>query len=284
MRKFQSIRRQHLYACAIMTAVVLPASLSAEPVAVRFTEGAVHGFVALRSLDDKILANGDVTQTVKDDRVTTRLVLTFKDGSSHEETTVYSQRGQFKLISNRLVQKGPAFPQPLEMSVDGTTGDVKVQYQDDKGQTQTETDRFDVPDDLANGIVPKLLMNARADAMPKSFSMVAATPKPRMVKLVVAPAAKDRFSIAGSGHQATHHVLKVEIGGVAGALAPLVGKDPPDSHVWIAGGEVPAFVRAEQPLYAGGPMVRIELASPVWPKTPPAPSAKADTTKRRPPA
>jgi hypothetical protein len=170
------------------------------------------------------------------------------------------------------------------MSVDGTTGEVKVSYRDERGQPQTATERFDVPADLANGIITKLLMNARPDAMPKTFSLIAATPKPRMVKLVVAPAARERFSIADSSRQATHHVLKVEIGGVAGVLAPLFGKQPPDSHVWIAGGDVPAFVRSEQPLYADGPVWRIELTSPVWPKTAPAPSANANNVKRKPPA
>ncbi len=277
---------QTLRAGAFLAAVVWPGLLAAEPVAVRYTEGSLHGFVVLRTLDDKLLADGDVTQTVKGDQVTTRMVFNFKDGSLMEQTTVFSQRQRFRLISDRVVQKGPAFPQPLEMSVDGTTGEVKVSYRDEGGQPQTATERFDVPPDLANGIITKLLMNARPDAMPKSFSLIAATPKPRMVKLVVAPAAKDEFSIAGSGRQATHHVLKVEIGGVAGVLAPLFGKQPPDSHVWVVGGDVPAFVRSEQSLYAGGPVWRIELASPVWPKTTPAPapSAKAETAKRRPPA
>ena len=54
-------------------------------------------------------------------------------------------------------------------------------------------------------------------------------------------------------------------------LAPLLGKQPPDSHVWILGEEAPAFVKAEQPLYLGGPLWRIELVSPVWPPTPAAP-------------
>ena len=57
---------------------------------------------------------------------------------------------------------------------------------------------------------------------------------------------------------------KVDIGGLSGLLAPLLGKQPPDSHVWILGGEAPAFVKAEQPLYLGGPVWRIELVSPVW--------------------
>jgi hypothetical protein len=60
--------------------------------------------------------------------------------------------------------------------------------------------------------------------------------------------------------------LKVDIGGLSGLLAPLVGKQPPESHVWILTGEVPAFVKSEQPLYYGGPLLRIELVSPTWPR------------------
>ena len=77
--------------------------------------------------------------------------------------------------------------------------------------------------------------------------------------------ATSSLSIAGSGQKATHYVLKVNIGGLAGLIAPLVGKQPPDSHVWIFGGDTPAFVKAEQALYPGGPVWRIELASPTWP-------------------
>jgi len=48
-------------------------------------------------------------------------------------------------------------------------------------------------------------------------------------------------------------------------MAPLLGKQPLDIHVWILGGEVPALVKMEGPLYLGGPAWRIELACPVWP-------------------
>jgi hypothetical protein len=161
------------------------------------------------------------------------------------------------------------------------TGKATVRYQDDKGAQQTATDHFAAPPDLANGIVPKMLANAGMDRMPRSLSLMAATPTPRMVKLLVSPAGLERFTIGGVARDAMHYVLKVEIGGVAGVLAPIVGKQPPDSHVWIATGEVPVFVRAEQPFYAGGPVWRIELASPTWPK--PA-TAKAEGAKRKPPA
>ena len=74
------------------------------------------------------------------------------------------------------------------------------------------------------------------------------------MKLAITVAGDESFSTGGAGRKATHYVLKVEIGGIAGLLAPLLGKQPPDSHVWILGGEAPAFVKSEQPLYMGGPI------------------------------
>ena len=240
-----------------------------QTVTVRHAEGLVHGFLTLKTLDGTPLADGDLIQTSRGDRVTTRLVFHFKDGSTHDETAVYSQRQRFRLITNHLVQKGLAFPQPLDMSIDGASGQVTVRYTDD-GKQKVETEHIDVPPDLANGVILTLLKNVQRGAPPKTISLVAATPKPRLVKLAISTAGDEPFSTGATARKATHYVLKVELGGITGLLAPLVGKQPPDSHVWILGGEAPAFVKSEQPLYAGGPLWRIELASPVWPATRPA--------------
>jgi hypothetical protein len=172
------------------------------------------------------------------------------------------------LLTHRLVQKGPTFPQPLDMSIDGSSGQVTVRYADD-GKQKVETERIEVPPDLANGLILTLLKNVQAGAPPKSVSYVAATPKPRLVKLAITEAGAEPFSTGGVARKAMHYVLKVEIGGVAGVIAPLIGKQPPDSHVWILGGEAPAFVKSEQSLYLGGPLWRIELVSPVWPRNAP---------------
>jgi hypothetical protein len=245
-----------------------PCALLGQTVAVRHAEGLVHGFLTLRTLDGTPLADGDLIQTSRGDRVTTRLVFRFKDGSIHDETAVYSQRQRFRLITNHLVQKGPTFPQPLDMSIDGSSGQVTVRYADD-GKQKVETERIEVPPDLANGLILTLLKNVRTGAPPKTVSLVAATPKPRLVKLAITAAGDEPFSTGGAARKATHYVLKVEIGGISGVLAPLLGKQPPDSHVWILGGEAPAFVKSEQPLYLGGPLWRTELVSPVWPRTAP---------------
>jgi hypothetical protein len=242
-------------------------TLSGEPVAVKHTEGIVHGFLVLRTLDGATIANGDLIQLARGTRVTSRLTFRFKDGSVHDETAVFSQRGQFQLISDHLVQKGPTFPQPLDMSIDVASGNVTVHYADDKGVQKEEKEHLDLPPDLANGLILTLLKNVNPGAPPKTLGFVAATPKPRLVKLEVTAAGREPFSTGSTGRTAMHYVLKVEIGGVSGLLAPLVGKQPPDSHVWILGGEAPAFVKSEQPLYMGGPIWRIELVSPVWPST-----------------
>ncbi len=71
-----------------------------------------------------------------------------------------------------------------------------------------------------------------------------------------------------------HYVVKVHVPGVAGAVATLLDKIPPDSHVWILGGEAPAFVKAETPLSPGGPLWRIELVSPIWPSGSTSPATK----------
>src|ERR1700730_67883 len=84
--------------------------LGAEPVTVRHTEGLVHGFLVLRTLDGASIADGDLIQVARGDRVTSRMVFHFKDGAVHDETAVFSQQRHFRLISDHLVQKGPVFP------------------------------------------------------------------------------------------------------------------------------------------------------------------------------
>jgi hypothetical protein len=241
------------------------ARVRADQVPVRYTEGLVHGFLALRTLDGRTIADGDLNQVASGAQVTTRLTFRFRDGSLHDETAIYTQRDHFRLVSYRLVQRGSSFPQPLEMSIDAGSGQVNVRYTDDEGEAKTESERMELPPDVSNGLISTLLKNVQAGAA-VSLSYVAATPKPRLVKLEIAPVAPDQFSVGQRGRSAVHHVIKVEIGGLGGVIAPLIGKQPPDSHVWIMGGDAPAFVKAEQALYTGGPVWRIELTSPAWPR------------------
>jgi hypothetical protein len=242
----------------------LPMTLQGEAVEVLYTEGLVHGFLTLASSAGSRLASGELLQVPSAGQVTSELVFHFLDGSLHDETVVFSQRGRFRLVRYHLVQHGPAFKRSIDMTVDAASGRVTVQSTDEHGRDERFDERLDLPDDVANGLVPVLLKNVGRAGPPKSLSLVVATPKPRLVKLAITSAESD-LAVGGARRTATQFVLKVEIGGVAGFVAPLVGKQPPDSHVWILGGRAPAFVRAEQPFFEGGPVWRIDLATPPIP-------------------
>jgi hypothetical protein len=241
------------------------AMLSAETVAVRYREGTLHGFLTLRTLEGTTIASGDQVQIPNGDRITSRLVYHFKDGSLDDETAVYSQRDIFRLISDHHIQKGPSFPQPVDISLETSTGQVVVRFTDNDGQEQVTTDHFDFPADLANGLVPTLLKNIRPDVGQFTVPYLTTARKPLLIKLEVSAAGKDRFSIGGSYRRATRYVLKIEIGGILGLLAPATGQQPPDILVWILGGEAPSFLKLQGPAYEGGPIWKAELVSPVWP-------------------
>jgi hypothetical protein len=154
----------------------------------------------------------------------------------------------------------------MDVSIDAHTGQVTVRYQDGDGNEKTLSKHLDLPPDVSNGMVFTLLKDIAPSVPSTTLSMVIATPKPRVVKLLISAQGKDAFTVGFTRRTATHYVVKIQLGGIAGLVAPLVGKQPPDTNVWILEGEAPAFVRSEGPLFEGGPVWRIELASPVWPK------------------
>jgi hypothetical protein len=237
----------------------------ADPVSVRHVQGSIHGFVVLKDSSEKILASGDVTQFPRGNSVTTVFSLHFKDGSLYEETSVFSQRKTFQLLRYKQVQKGPAFKTSQTLSLDASTGNVSIQYIDKDGKPKSVTDRLLLPVDLSNGILPTLLSSVDPKAE-TTLSMLVSTPKLRVVKLKISASGEDSFSIGGAIAKATHYVVKIDIGGVTGVAAKLIGKQPPPIHMWIAAGNAPIFLRSDGPLFEDGPIWRIELASPIWPK------------------
>jgi len=253
-----AMRMLPIAAVALLAATGPRVAASASPVPVRHGEEATRRVLTLRSLDGADLASGEQTQTLADDRVTSRLVFRFKDGSLHDETTVFSQRGTFRVISDHLIQSGKAFPTPLDVMIDRGRSEVVTKYRD--GTDKTDIQHMTLPEDLANGIIPTLLKNVRPSDGPVVFSLMAATPKPRLVKLSIRVGGTETLSMAASADPVTRFIIHVDIGGLSGMLAPMVGKQPPDSTVWIAPGAVPVFVRTEAQLFVGGPLWRIDVA------------------------
>jgi hypothetical protein len=232
----------------------------ADEVPVRYAEGISRGFLVLRTLDGKQIAQGESFQTASDEKVKSRLVFRFKDGSLYDDTTDFTERGTFHLLSDHLIQKGPAFNTPLETSIDTTTGSVTVRYSE-RGKPRTLQKKMDLPPDLANGMLLTIVKNIRSQPM-TPVSYLATTPKPQIVKLVFSEEGKENLWIGSSTERAARYVMKIEIGGLKGAVARILKKTPPDTRFWILDGAVPSYAGSEGPLYADGPVWQIALVSP----------------------
>jgi hypothetical protein len=87
-----------------------------------------------------------------------------------------------------------------------------------------------------------------------TVSVVAFTPKPRVVKLELLPVAEERMLISDAPMQVTRYHIRPRLG----LFASLLVTDVPDVRMWIVPGEAPAFLRAEGPLYFMGPIWRID--------------------------
>ena len=251
---------------ALLTATIVLATapLHADPIPVRQSQGSMHGFLEIRSEGGIVIGHGDLIQTAHGDRVTSELLLHFKDGSIDDETATFTQNHTFSLISDHHIQKGPYFPKPLDMLVEAN-GQITTKTIDKDGKEQVETQHLDLPPDISNGMIGPLLLNVPANADPFKLSMVAPVGKGRLIKLDVTREGEQPFTVAGVTRKAQVFRLHIDLGGVVGVVAPIVGKQPDDVHIWVIEGTAPESVRVVQQLYGGGPVVSIELAGTTFP-------------------
>ena len=240
--------------------------LQAAPVPVRFSEGMVRGFLMVSDARRARIGSGDFLQTGRGGEITSRTLLHFKDGSLHDETAVFSQHPDFILKSYRLLQKGSAFEKDVDISVERATGRYLVKIKaHNGGQEKVLEGRLDLPLDVYNGMVPTVAKNL-VKGSKETIHMIAFTPAPKVIELEMAPSGEDQLLIGDLKKSALHYVLKPKLGVMLGLGAALVGRTPPDNHLWIVTAEVPAFVRFDGPLAPDRPIWSIELTSPVWPK------------------
>jgi hypothetical protein len=232
----------------------------AEPVRVRYAQGSSHGFLALTTLDGHLIATGESTQTVHGDRVSSRLIFHFRDGSVDDDVTVFTQRNTFRLISDHHIQRGPSFPKPIDFLIDGFSGQIVSRDKDGK-LTQ---EHLELPADVSNGLPPNLLLNILPSTADTEISYVVPGTKPRVVRLLIKPTGVLPFTVGSLRRKATDFTIHVELGGLTGVVAPILGKEPVDYHIWLQDGTPPAFVREEGPLYEGGPIWRMEEISPTF--------------------
>jgi hypothetical protein len=232
-----------------------PSHTRAETVAVRFAEGVAHGFPVLRSVNGEEMAGGEFTQVSRDDVVESRFVFRFRDGSLYDETVVFSQRGVFRLERYRVMQRGPSFPETLEASIERSSGRYDVRYQADEDSPEERlSGRFTLPEDVYSGMLGTLMKNLAPSENP-IVQLLVFTPQPRVVKVQIAAAGEDTLMLGRRPVPTIRYLIKPQLG----MLASLLVVDLAPIQCWVIGGEAPAFVKFQGPLYFMGPVWRIEL-------------------------
>ena len=215
--------------------------------------------MVLRAENGRPIGSGEATQSVHSGRVTYRMVYRFKDGSLDEETSVFTQDGAFQLVRDHHLQRGPFFPKPLDLTIEAG-GRVTSRTMDASGRPKVEVEQMDLPAGLINGMLCSVLANLSPETPVSKLAMVSPTEKPRLVHFGVSVDGKGAFAIAGTNREASVFRLKTELGGVAGVVAPVIGKQPADILVWVLEGDAPAVVRASGQLSEDTPVISIEMA------------------------
>jgi hypothetical protein len=243
------------------------ASAAQQPteIPVHYVQGTSHAFLLIRAESGAVLGYGELLQLIHGDRVNSRLTYHFRDGSIDDETTVFSQRAAFHLISDHHIQRGPFFSKATDFSVDGA-GNVTVRTVKSDGKQTVETSHIDMPPNVTNGFTGTVLLNATPSSAPFKLGLIAPTGKGRLIQLSVTVEGAETFSpIQGVRRKATVFRVHPELGGVAGVVAPVIGKQPKDIFVWILEGQVPGLLREVGQLEEGGRVVSVEAAGASYP-------------------
>jgi hypothetical protein len=258
------------FAVVILLVALVYAAVDAAPVPVRFPEGITHGFLLVRSLAGETIGHGEMTQVVKEGGlVESHLVFNFKDGSLHDEKATFSQQHVFTLLRYHLIQRGPSFPDQIDVAIDRSTAKYTVRSKaSESGKEEVVTGPFDLPADVYNGMFITVLLNLPTGAS-QTLSFLAFTPAPEIIKLELHLLGEHSVRVDDLSRKALHYVFKPEIGMIRKFFGKLAGRLPADFHYecWILAEAVPSFVQFKGPLQLMGPVVRIELVSPRLPTT-----------------
>jgi hypothetical protein len=250
--------------CALMSSSPSAGAQGAgsEPIPVHFAEGTVHGFLELHTAAGEFLAHGDLLQVPRKDGIDSRMIFRFVDGSLFEETVVFTQHSAFEMQSYHLVERGPSFSDDLDATL-ARSGVYSVKTKSHKtGEEKTYNGSLGMPADVYDGMIVVIAKNLAANVT-RTVHLVAFTPEPRMIQLDFIPSAPVKMPFGKSAENAVEFTVKPRLGGLTGFFARVLGKIPPDSHVWIASDEVPTFARFLGPLFTG-PVWRIDLVAPTW--------------------
>jgi hypothetical protein len=231
-----------IMACAIGAAA---SAAAAEPVVVRYALGTLHGFPSMSDAAGRVIADGELSQELKGDRLTVKARWVFADGLRAEEHDAFR-------VGQEVVQEQYAWIETREgqelrrFEVDLTTGKALAATRSSKGKVKREEAKLKVPHGRSFAgfgvalVASQFLLEAGAHA---ELTVVAFTPKPRAVTLEVRRDGEEHIPVAGRSIRCNRYTLHPRIPFPQKLFAGVR-----DARLWLTHSEPPALVRAEQNL------------------------------------
>ena len=177
---------------------------------------------------------------------------------------VFSQKRVFTLLTYHLVQRGPSFPEQLEVSFDRRSAHYTVRSQrGTKEKENVKSGQFNLPKDVYNGMLIMVAQN-----LPKGIdvtvSVLAFMPEPQVVPVQLHAMEEQSIQVGDHSSKATHFTFTPQLGLLKEWLGKVTGKLPDEFHYdcWNMVEGIPSFVQYEGPLQVLAPIWRIELMSP----------------------
>jgi hypothetical protein len=249
----------HIRVLAGMTALALLLAPPGRAVELRYPQGDLHGFPSMSDESGKLIADGELTQKRKGDRLLVRAVWRFKDGRVAVEEDVLRTRPELWQESFRWVETNGE-EMLRHAQVDFRTGKASFSRNED-GEPKTWEEKLDLPRGKAfTGYSAALAASQLRDALSakdsrRSLTFVGFTPTPRTVEVEIARQPGARVRAAGRELSADLFTLHPKLPFPVSLVA-----NAPDAHLWFSRGSPPALLRAEQNLLEkDDPRVRIDI-------------------------
>ena len=222
-------------------------SLPTQGVALRYPQGDLHGFPSMSDASGKLIADGELIQKLKGDRLDVHAVWRFKDGRIAVEDDQLRLKPELRQDGFRWVERR-GDKELRRIVVDFRSGKATVTHFRD-GEPETWNEKLDLPAGKAfTGYSTALAVSQLRDELAdkearRELTFVAFTPKPRTVSLEISRTQGVRIRAAGRELAADlftlHPKLPFPISLFAGAK---------DAHLWFTHSAPPALLRAEQNL------------------------------------
>jgi hypothetical protein len=239
---------------------VVPAAARSlgDPIRLVWTEGDVAGMTAIYDPDGREpIGYVEYRQTRQGDRLSSRRVARFRDGSSDEDSVEARVAGTLEALSGRSIIRDADGDPVVDLSIDVTGGRIAGTW--GRGEARRTLDQHTTlpPATYWGPLIFLVLKNFDANAEDGRlvFRTIAPTPRPIVIDMELTRGATAPLERTGGRLDTAPFVLRPTI---HWAVDPLLRLVAPKATFWMLPGEPPALARFSGPRNYGRQAIVIQ--------------------------